>query len=123
MSQTKINLAEKLTLFTEHWTPKIIGEMNGQFVKLAKGQGELVWHSHEHEDEFFLVLHGTLAIHIGNDTITLNAGECFIVPKGVQHKTSAKSETHILLIEPKTTQHTGRVQSDQTVDVEDQVWI
>ena len=123
MGQTKINLADKFSLFNEHWTPKIIGEMNGQYVKVGKGQGELIWHTHEDEDEFFLVLHGTLSIHIGDDIIHLSPGECFIVPRGVPHKTSAQSETHFLLVEPKTTQHTGQIQSDQTVDVENQVWI
>lgn len=119
----KINIAEKFTLFDETWTPKIIGESNGQLVKLAKGQGELVWHSHAHEDELFLVFSGALTIEMRDATITLKPGEMFIVPRGVEHRPSATEETHFMMIEPQTTAHTGDVASAITVPTDQQAWI
>jgi mannose-6-phosphate isomerase-like protein (cupin superfamily) len=119
----KVNLEQKFTLFDEHWTPKIIGETDDQYVKLAKAQGETVWHHHEHEDELFIVFRGTLHIHFRDQEIALGPGELCIVPKGVEHKTSATEEAHFMMIEPKTTAHTGNVESVMTVPTEQQGWI
>jgi mannose-6-phosphate isomerase-like protein (cupin superfamily) len=118
-----INLTEKFTRFTEHWTPKIIAEANGQYVKLAKAQGDMVWHSHADEDELFFVVHGVLLIHFRDRVVQLRAGELYIVPKGVEHKTSATEETHFMMIEPKTTAHTGTTESNLTVPTEQQEWL
>ena len=123
MQTEKVNIAEKFTLFNEHFTPKIIGEANGQYVKIAKIQGEFVWHSHEAEDELFLVFKGVLTIELRDRTIQLGAGEMFIVPKGIEHRTLADEETYIMMIEPKSTAHSGNVESDLTVPAEAQVWI
>ncbi len=90
----KISLSEKFTRFDEHWSPKLIGELNGQYVKLAKGKGELVWHTHVEEDEFFLVISGRLHLHFRDRITTLNPGECCIVPRGIEHKPAAEGEVH-----------------------------
>ncbi len=119
----KVNLAEKYALFSEHFTPKIVGEANGQYVKIAKIQGEFVWHSHENEDELFLVFKGVLTIELRDNVIKLGEGEMFIVPKGVEHRTLADEETYIMMIEPKSTAHSGDVESNLTVAAEKQVWI
>ncbi|ELR72922.1 DSBH domain containing protein [Fulvivirga imtechensis AK7] len=118
---SKVNLKEKLTLFSAHWTPKIIGELNGQYVKLAKLQGEMVWHDHANEDELFLVIKGSITLHFRDGKIDLNEGEMYIVPKGVEHLPEAKEECHVLLFEPKSTAHTGDVESALTV--KDLEWI
>ena len=123
MQTQKVNIAEKFTLFNEHFTPKIIGEANGQYVKIAKIRGEFVWHSHEAEDELFLVFKGVMTIEMRDRTIQLGEGEMFIVPKGVEHRTLAEDETYIMMIEPKSTAHSGTVQSDLTVPTEAQAWI
>ena len=123
MNNTKITIAEKFSLFDEEWTPKIIAAANGQLVKLAKGSGELVWHSHENEDELFLVFRGQLSIKLREKTIVLGPGEMFVVPKGVEHCPEAQPETHFMMIEPATTEHTGAHQSDVTVGVDQQQWI
>ncbi len=117
----KVNVREKFGLFEKLWTPKIVGELNGQYVKLAKVKGEMVWHSHENEDEMFLVVEGALTLHLRDQKICLNEGEFFIVPRGVEHKPEADEETKIVLFEPKSTAHTGKVKSKLTVDR--QVWI
>ncbi len=117
----KINVLQKLSLFNEHWTPKIIGELNGQYVKLAKVKGEMVWHKHDNEDELFLIIKGELKIHLRDELITLNEGEIYIVPKGVEHKPVAEEEVHLMLFEPKETAHTGDVKSEMTVEVQE--WI
>lgn len=120
----KINLAQKFDLFDEIWTPKIIGELNGQYVKLAKFKGEMVWHTHQQEDEFFQVIRGSIIIHLRDQSITLNEGECFIVPKGVEHKPEASHEAHVMMFEPKNTAHTGDTNSELvTVKLEDQAWV
>ena len=123
MQTQKVNIAEKFTLFNEHFTPKIIGEANSQYVKIAKIQGEFVWHSHEAEDELFLVFKGTMTIELRDREIQLGEGEMFIVPKGVEHRTLAAEETYVMMIEPKSTAHSGNVESDLTVPTEAQVWI
>lgn len=112
----KVNLSEKLALFSERWSPRIVGELNGQHIKLAKLQGEFVWHHHESEDELFLVLQGALAIHLRDRVVRLNEGEFFIVPKGVEHKPVAEREAHVLLLEPASTVNTGNVRNERTVD-------
>lgn len=117
----KVNLSEKFNLFKEYWSPKIVGELNGQYVKLAKFKGEFTWHSHENEDEMFLVVKGTLRIELRDGEITLNQGEFCVIPKGVEHKPVADEEAHIMLFEPKSTEQTGGIESELLV--ENQPWI
>ena len=112
----KVNLAEKLALFTEHWSPRIVGELNGQHVKLAKLEGEFVWHHHAAEDELFLVLEGHLDIHLRESVIGLDPGELLIVPQGVEHKPVAKGVVHVLLLEPQSTLNTGNLRNERTVE-------
>jgi mannose-6-phosphate isomerase-like protein (cupin superfamily) len=119
----KVNLEQKFTLFSEQWSPRVIAEANGQYVKLAKVQGEFVWHAHEHEDEIFFVVAGHLIIRVRDGSVELNPGEMFVVPKGVEHNPFAPVETHVMLIEPKQSTHTGDVSTERTVAVEDQAWI
>lgn len=111
-----INLKNKLSKFAEQWTPKIIAELNNQHVKLAKLQGEFVWHNHEKEDELFYVVKGQLTIEFRDKTVVLNPGEMIVVEKGVDHKPVAKEEVHILLFEPAKIKHTGNVQHEITKD-------
>ena len=110
----KINLTEKLALFEEHWAPRIVAELNGQQVKLAKLQGEFVWHHHESEDELFLVLHGRLRMQLRDREVVLDPGECIVVPRGVEHRPVAEEEVHLLLFEPASTVNTGNVRSERT---------
>jgi mannose-6-phosphate isomerase-like protein (cupin superfamily) len=117
----KVNLREKLAGFDEHWSPKIVAELNGQHVKLAKLQGAFVWHQHEHEDELFRVLECTLILCLRDRDITLREGEFFVVPRGVEHKPVALEEVHILLLEPASTLNTGNVRDERTV--EEPEWI
>ena len=112
----KVNLSEKLALFSDHWNPRIVAELNGQQVRLAKLEGEFVWHRHEGEDELFLVLRGTLAIHLRDRVITLREGELLVVPKGVEHKPVAEREVHVLLFEPASTINTGDAPGERTID-------
>lgn len=111
----RVNLSEKLALFADYWQPRIVGELNGQHVKLAKLQGEFVWHHHEREDELFLVLHGRLVIEFRDRAVTLEPGEFCIVPRGVEHRPIAEEEVHVLLFEPATTLNTGNVVEERTV--------
>ncbi len=110
----KVNLAEKLSLFTEHYSPQIAGELNGQMVKLVKFQGEFVWHHHDNEDELFYVVKGSFDMHLREKIITLNAGEFLIVPRGVEHKPVAPEEVEVMLFEPVTTLNTGNVMNEKT---------
>lgn len=112
----KVNLAQKLTTFDERWSPKIVGDLNGQHVKLAKLAGEFIWHHHEHEDELFLVLAGRLVIELRDRQIELEPGEFLIVPRGVEHRPRADGEAHVLLFEPKSTLNTGNVRDERTVE-------
>ena len=112
----KVNLADKLAQFSEHWSPRIVGDLNGQQVKLVKLEGEFVWHHHEQEDELFLVVHGHLDIHLRDGVISLDAGEFVVVPRGVEHKPVAVCETHVLLFEPASTLNTGNVRNQRTVE-------
>ena len=113
----KINIMDKFSLFDEKWTPKIIAELNDQYVKLCKLKDNFIWHSHENEDELFMVFKGTLYIDFREEkTIEINEGEMLIVPKGVEHRPRTNGELVLnLLFEPKTTKHTGQVDSDLTV--------
>jgi mannose-6-phosphate isomerase-like protein (cupin superfamily) len=110
-----VNLRGKLSLFETHWDPKIVGELNGQHVKLVKFQGEFVWHHHEHEDELFLVVQGRFTMEFRDRQVPLEEGEFLIVPRGVEHRPVAEHEVHVLLFEPATTLNTGNVVSDRTV--------
>lgn len=118
-----INVLEKFGLFNEQWTPKIIGELNGQQVKLAKLANEFVWHAHAHEDELFMVMKGTLIMEFRDRTERVKEGEIIIVPRGVEHfpRTEDGEEVWVLLFEPKETRHTGEVEDERTVH--DQKWI
>jgi mannose-6-phosphate isomerase-like protein (cupin superfamily) len=111
----KINLAEKLSLFTAHWNPKIIAELNGQHVKLVKFRGEFVWHQHEQEDELFLVVRGSFRMEFRDRTVELGAGELLVVPRGVEHRPVADEEVSVLLFEPAATVNTGSAGGARTV--------
>ena len=106
--QDRVNLAEKLALFTEHWSPRTIGRFNGHDLMVVRAEGEFVWHSHPDTDDFFLVLDGTLDIELRDRTITLGPGELYVVPRGVEHRPVARNgEVKVLLIEPSGTPNTG----------------
>ena len=111
-----INLAQKFGLFSEHWSPKIIAELNDSYIKLAKVQGEFEWHKHDHEDELFLVVKGNLTIKLRDREVHIGEGELVVIPKGVEHLPVAEEEVHIVLIEPRTTVNTGEVRDERTVD-------
>jgi mannose-6-phosphate isomerase-like protein (cupin superfamily) len=111
----KINLAKKLSLFSEHQRPKIVGELNGQMVKLVKLKGPFIWHHHDNEDELFYVVKGSFDMEFENKTVTINEGEFIIVPRGVEHRPNAKEECEIMLFEPATTLNTGNVENERTV--------
>lgn len=110
----KVNVIEKLSLFSDYWNPRIVGELNGQYVKLAKLQGEFVWHKHEHEDELFFVISGILKIEFRDKTIEIKPNEFIIVPKGIEHKPIAENEVSVMLFEPVTTLNTGDTKGDLT---------
>ena len=110
----KINIQDKLSLFNDHWNPRIIAELNKQHVKLAKIKGEFIWHKHDEEDEMFLVLKGTLKIAFRDKTETINENEIIIVPKGVEHRPIAEEEVSIMLFEPATTINTGDLYNERT---------
>lgn len=112
----KVNLAEKLATFTEHWQPRIVGELNGQHVKLVKFQGEFVWHHHEHEDELFFVVDGAFRMEFRDRVIELKTGEFLIVPRRVEHRPVAEKEVQVLLFEPASTLNTGNVINERTVE-------
>jgi len=115
-------IADELALVTDHWTPRVIGQVNDQYVKVAKLLGELVWHAHDEEDELFLVVYGTLRIQLeGDREVSLSPGQFYVVPKGVQHNPIADEEVGIVLIETVTTSHTGSVESDRSVSIERQL--
>jgi len=110
----KVNIAEKLSLFNEHWSPKIAGELNGQHVKLAKLKGEFIWHKHDEEDELFYVLKGCLTMEMRDQTIKIHENEFLIVPRGVEHKPVANEEVFIMLFEPASTLNTGDQKNEFT---------
>lgn len=113
----KININEKLSTFSEYWSPKIVGDINESYVKLVKLKGEFVWHMHENEDEMFMVIKGRLVIKLRSEDIILNEGEFFIIPKGIEHMPVAENEVHVMLLEPKTTLNTGNVKNERTVEI------
>ena len=111
----KINLADKLGRFSEHWSPKIVAALNGQHVKLVKFRGEFVWHHHEHEDELFLVVRGRFRMEFRDRTVELREGELLVVPRGVEHRPVADEEVSVLLFEPAATVNTGSAGGERTV--------
>ena len=110
----KVNITEKLGMFADYWNPRIIGELNGQFVKAVKLNGEFVWHHHDHEDELFLVIKGKLRMEFRDKAVEVNEGEFIIVPRTIEHKPVADEEVHLLLFEPSTTMNTGNVENEKT---------
>ncbi len=117
----KVNLADKLDSFTDHWSPKIVGELNGQHVKLVKFIGDFVWHSHENEDEMFLVVCGRFRMDFRDRSEWIEEGEFIIVPRTVDHKPFADEEVHVLLVEPATTLNTGTAGGERTVANPDRI--
>jgi len=111
----KVNLSEKLSLFKDHFNPRIVGELNGQQVKLVKFQGEFVWHHHDNEDELFYIVKGSFDMHLKDKVVTINKGEFLIVPRGVEHKPVAEKEVEIMLFEPAGTVNTGNIIDEKTV--------
>jgi mannose-6-phosphate isomerase-like protein (cupin superfamily) len=111
----KINVAEKLSLFQDHFSPKIVGDLNDHQVKVVKLQGDFVWHKHDTEDEMFLVVAGRMTIRFRDGDVVLGPGEMIIVPKGVEHMPTSEEETHVVLIEPATTLNTGDAGGARTV--------
>ncbi len=117
----KVNLAGKLSSFDERWSPKIVAELNDAQVKVVKLEGEFVWHHHDEEDELFLVLSGRLRMQFRDGDVVLDPGELIVVPKGVEHCPLAEEETHVVLVEPRTTLNTGNVRSERTVEQPDRL--
>jgi len=117
----KVNLREKFSLFSEHWKPKIVGDLNGQQVKLVKFAGPFVWHRHEGEDELFLVVEGRFRMEFRDRSVWLENGEFLIVPRGVEHRPVAEEEVQVLLFEPASTLNTGNAQSELTAAVLDRI--
>jgi len=111
----KVNLAEKLALFSDYWSPKVVGELNGQQVKLVKFKGPFTWHLHDVEDEMFLVVKGRFRMELRDRNVELAEGEFIVIPKGVEHRPVADEEVHVLLFEPATTLNTGNVVNERTV--------
>jgi mannose-6-phosphate isomerase-like protein (cupin superfamily) len=121
MNDKSINIKEKLSKFSEHWSPKVIAEMNDYQFKLVKVQGEFVWHDHKETDEVFIVIEGEMTIEFRDGDVKLGEGEMFVVPKGVEHKPYAENECHIMLVEPKGVVNTGETEGELTA--ENDVWI
>ena len=115
-----IHLTQKFDLIQQYWSPRIAGELNDSYVKLAKLKGEFVWHHHENEDELFLVVKGNLTIRLRDRDLRLGEGDFVIIPRGVEHCPVAEEEVHVLLLEPKSTRNTGNVENERTVDAD---WI
>jgi len=120
MQPEVVNIKDKFRLFNEQWSPKIIGEMNDSYVKIAKLQGEFLWHLHENEDEMFFVIQGSLIIRLRDRELLVNEGEFVVIPRGVEHMPVAEEEVYLMMLEPKTTVNTGNVESDRTVKAD---WI
>ena len=112
----KVTLAEKFGAFEEHWSPKIVAGLNDSYVKVVKLEGEFFWHHHDDEDVLFLVVSGRLRMELRDGNVILEPGELLVVPKGVEHRPVAEEETHVVLIEPKTTLNTGNVRGERTVE-------
>lgn len=116
---TKVNVASRLASFTEHWAPKVVAELNGQYVKVVKFQGAYVWHQHEKEDELFFVLKGSMNLELCDGVVTLDPGEFVVVPRGVEHRPVADKECEAMLFEPATTRSTGNVDHGYTIEADD----
>lgn len=116
-----INLADKLARFSEHWSPRVIAEMNDYQFKLVKLQGEFVWHAHEHTDEVFMVVHGRMQIGFRDRDVDLGEGEMYVIPRGVEHITRAERECHALIIEPRGVVNTGQAGGELTA--QNDVWV
>lgn len=110
----KINLSEKLSLINDYWNPRVVGELNGQHIKLVKLKGEFIWHKHDNEDELFYVLEGSLKIEFRDKTVEVNKNECIIVARGVEHKPIAEQEVSVMLFEPAATINTGNIKGELT---------
>jgi len=121
MDYQPVSFKDKFAKFSEHWSPKIVAQMNDYHFKIAKVQGEFIWHDHPETDEVFFVLKGQLELQFREGSVTLNEGEMFIVPKGVEHKPVAEQECHILMVEPAGTVNTGNVVNERTAA--NDVWI
>ena len=117
----KVNIKDKLELFSDHWSPKIVGELNGQHVKLAKLKGDFVWHKHDDEDELFFVIEGSFKMEYRDKTIVVNENEFLIVPRGVEHRPVAVKEVSIMLFEPATTLNTGNINGELTKHILDRI--
>jgi mannose-6-phosphate isomerase-like protein (cupin superfamily) len=117
----KVNIREKLALFDDHWSPKVVGELNGQHVKLAKFRGEFVWHAHADTDEVFIVLEGRMALEFRDRTVALAAGEMYVVPRGVEHRPVAPEECCVMLVEPRGVVNTGEAGGAYTA--QNDVWV
>ena len=115
LNMEKINLAEKFSLFSERWSPKIVGELNGQLVKLVKFKGPFVWHHHDHEDEMFYVVKGNFDMELEDGTVTINEGEFIVIPRGIEHRPNAKEECEVMLFEPASTLNTGNIENERTL--------
>ena len=111
----KVNISEKLSAFSDYFNPRIVGELNGQNVKLVKFKGEFVWHHHDHEDELFYVVKGSFDMEFQDKTVTINQGELIIIPRGIEHRPNAKEECEVMLFEPGTTLNTGNVENERTL--------
>lgn len=116
-----VDVKEKFGLFDQYWSPKIVGELNGQYVKLAKLKGEFVWHKHENEDELFMVIKGELVIKLRNEDVRLSEGQFYIIDRGVEHMPVASKECHVMLFEPSSALNTGNVLNDKTVEKEEKI--
>jgi mannose-6-phosphate isomerase-like protein (cupin superfamily) len=116
-----VSLKQVAATLTEFWSPRVVGEVDDAYIKVAKVHGSLAWHSHEHEDELFLILKGQLRIEMEDGPVELNEGEMFVVPKGVRHNPVAQHECHIMLIEKKSTLHTGDVKTEKTRSLDEQL--
>ncbi len=111
-----VSIEEQIGSLTDFWSPLVVGELNDQLIKVVKLKGEFVMHHHEHEDEMFLVIDGSLVIEFEDDTRTINAGEFLVIPKGIPHRPVAEKEVHVVLFEPKTTLNTGNIRNEMTVE-------
>lgn len=116
MQTTKVNIADKLALFSDYWNPRVVGDLNGQHVKLVKFRGEFVWHKHDHEDELFYVVKGEFDMEFRDKTITLKENEFLVVPRGVEHRPVAREEVSVMLFEPASTLNTGDTRGVLTKD-------
>lgn len=121
LNKIPFNIEQSFESVTDYWSPKVIGEFNGQYIKIAKLKGEFVWHDHKNEDELFLIVKGNLNIEFEDKTIRLKEGEGFVVPKATMHNPHCEEECWVMLVEPKETRHTGDVETEQTKSIDEQL--